>query len=219
MFRVSCFSKHETRNIERKTQNAKRETQNMTTYLQTNWIEITGAILSLIYLYLSIKQKLSLWIFGFLSSAFYIVIFFQTKFYADMSLQFYYLGISVYGWLNWKKGATEMGKELATSKTSWQLTLKLALSGIFIFLIYYLILARFTDSTIPFADSIVGMLSIIGTWMLARKLLENWLVWIVADALATGLFFYKGLYPTAILFIIYTAMAGVGYWQWKKVKT
>jgi len=185
-------------------------------YIYENWIEIVGAILSLIYLYLSIKQKISLWIFGFLSSALYIVVFFQTKFYADMSLQFYYLVISVYGWFNWKYGKPDTGQELPATKITKRLILKLGASSILIYIIYYLVLAKFTDSTIPKADSLVGMLSVIGTWMLARKLIENWLVWIVADGIATGLFFYKGLYPTAVLFIIYTIMAIVGYWQWKK---
>ena len=186
------------------------------TYLHTNWIEIVGVILSLIYLYLSIKQKISLWIFGFLSSALYIVVFFQTKFYADMSLQFYYLVISVYGWFNWKNGKPGQGSELPASKTSKRLIIQLTIASIVIYVIYYVILAKFTDSTIPKADSLVGMLSVVGTWMLARKLIENWLVWIVADGIATGLFFYKGLYPTAFLFIIYTVMAVVGYLQWKK---
>lgn len=185
-------------------------------YIYENWIEIVGAILSLIYLYLSIKQKISLWIFGFLSSALYIVVFFQTKFYADMSLQFYYLVISVYGWFNWKYGKPDTGQELPATKITKRLILQLGASSILIYIIYYLVLAKFTDSTIPKADSLVGMLSVIGTWMLARKLIENWLVWIVADGIATGLFFYKGLYPTAVLFIIYTIMAIVGYWQWKK---
>jgi len=186
-------------------------------YIQTNWIEIVGAILSLIYLYLSIKQKISLWVFGFFASAFYIVVFFQTKFYADMSLQFYYLAVSIYGWINWKYGTHQAGKELPATKTSMRMILQLSLASILIYVVYYIVLAKFTDSTIPKADSLVGMLSVIGTWMLARKLIENWLVWIAADALATGLFFYKELYITAILFIIYTGMAVVGYWQWKKL--
>jgi nicotinamide mononucleotide transporter len=185
-------------------------------YIQTNWVEIVGVILSLIYIYLSIEQKVSLWIYGFLSSALYIVVFFRTKFYADMSLQVYYLVISVYGWFNWKLGKPSSGKELPATKTSTRLMLQLAVSSIVIYVIYYLILSRFTDSTIPKADSLVGMLSVVGTWMLARKLLENWLVWIVADGIATGLFIYKGLYPTAILFVIYTVMSVAGYWQWKK---
>ncbi|MDP4239100.1 MAG: nicotinamide riboside transporter PnuC [Bacteroidota bacterium] len=186
------------------------------TYIQTNWVEIVGVILSLIYIYLSIKQKVSLWIYGFLSSALYIVVFFRTKFYADMSLQVYYLVISVYGWFNWKLGKPSSEKELPATKASTRLMLQLAVSSIVIYVIYYLILSRFTDSTIPKADSLVGMLSVVGTWMLARKLLENWLVWIVADGIATGLFIYKGLYPTAILFVIYTVMSVAGYWQWKK---
>ena len=185
-------------------------------YIRTNWIEIVGAILSLIYLYLSIKQKLSLWFFGIISSLFYIVIFFQTKFYADMSLQFYYVVISIYGWINWKHGDDLAGKEMPAAQLTKRLFVNLCIATGLIYIIYYFILSRFTDSTIPKADSIVGALSIVGTWMLARKLIENWIVWIVADGLCVGLYFYKGLYPTAILFIIYTLMAAVGYWEWKK---
>jgi len=185
-------------------------------YIQTNWIEIVGAILSLIYLYFSIKQKVSLWFFGIISSLFYIVIFFQTKFYADMSLQFYYVIISIYGWINWKSGAHNTGEELPATRMSKRLISTLIIATGLIYLVYFFVLSNYTDSTIPKADSLVGALSIVGTWMLARKLIENWLVWIVADALCVGLYIYKGLFPTVILFIIYTGMAVVGYFQWKK---
>ena len=185
-------------------------------YAQTHWIEIVGAILSLIYLYLSIKAKVSLWFFGIVSSLFYIVVFFQTKFYADMSLQFYYVFISIYGWINWKRGEKGNNEELPTIELTKKLLFILILATIGIYIIYYLILSRFTDSTIPKSDALVGALSVVGTWMLAKKLIEIWLVWIAADALCVGLYIYKDLYPTAILFIIYTAMAAVGYWQWKK---
>lgn len=183
-------------------------------YIQVNWVEITGSILSLIYLYLSIRQKVSLWIFGFLASALYVVVFFDSKLYADMSLQLYYLVVSVYGWINWKRGKEE--KELPATATTKKLWIKLALATVAIYFIYYFVLLYFTDSTIPKSDSLVGALSVIATWMLARKLIENWLVWIVADALCVGLYIYKGLYPTAILFVIYTVMAVVGYIQWRK---
>ena len=186
------------------------------TYIHTNWIEIVGAILSLIYLDLSIKAKVSLWFYGIVSSLFYIVVFFQTKFYADMSLQFYYVFISIYGWLNWKRGKPESKEELTTTQLTKKLTLILILVTFLVYIVYYLILSKFTDSTIPKADSLVGAFSIVGTWMLARKLIENWLVWIIADGLCVGLYIYKGLYPTTILFVIYTIMAVVGYFQWKK---
>jgi len=186
----------------------------MLDYLQTNWIEIVGAILSLIYLYLSIRQKVSLWFFGIISSVFYIVVFFQTKFYADMSLQFYYVVISIYGWINWKKGVA--GEELPATRVAKRMWLRLLLATAVIYVAYYLVLNYYTDSTIPKADSLVGALSIIGTWMLARKYIENWLIWIVADGLCVALYVYKGLYPTAILFVIYTVMSVDGYWQWRK---
>jgi nicotinamide mononucleotide transporter len=188
----------------------------MINYIYTNWIEIVGVILSLIYLYLSIEQKVSLWFFGIVSSLFYIVVFFRTGFYADMSLQFYYVVISIYGWINWKHPKAGETTELPATQISKQLWLYLILATALIYLAYYFILKNYTDSMIPKSDSLVGALSIIGTWMLARKLIENWLVWIAADALCVGLYIYKGLYPTAILFIIYTVMAAVGYWQWKK---
>lgn len=185
-------------------------------YIQKNWIEIVGAILSLIYLYLSINQKVSLWFFGIVSSVFYIVVFFQSKLYADMSLQFYYVVISVYGWINWKHGKSGDREELPTTKASGTLLIKISIATGFIYLVYYFVLAKFTDSTIPKVDSLVGALSVIGTWMLARKLLENWIVWIVVDGLCVGLYIYKELYPTTVLFTIYTAMSVIGYRQWKK---
>jgi nicotinamide mononucleotide transporter len=188
----------------------------MLSYLQTNWIEVTGTILSLIYLYLSVKQKIGLWIFGFLCSAMYVVVFFQSKFYADMSLQFYYLGVSIYGWINWKRALSSTGKELPITRTSTKQALYLALAAGLIFAGYLFVLLNFTDSPLPKSDSFTTALSIVATWMLARKMLENWLLWIVVDAVSCGLYVYKELYPTAILFAIYTVMAVIGYWQWKK---
>jgi nicotinamide mononucleotide transporter len=143
-------------------------------YVLNNWIEITGTVLSLIYLYLSIKQKVSLWIFGFLASALYVVVFFESKLYADMSLQFYYLIVSVYGWINWKR--TKEAKELPASFTTPKMWLQLLIATVVIYFVYYVVLLYFTDSTIPKSDSLVGALSVIATWMLARKLIENWLV-------------------------------------------
>lgn len=183
-------------------------------YVLNNWIEITGTVLSLIYLYLSIKQKVSLWIFGFLASALYVVVFFESKLYADMSLQFYYLIVSVYGWINWKRA--KEAKELQATVTTKKMWLQLLIATVVIYFVYYIVLLYFTDSTIPKSDSLVGALSVIATWMLARKLIENWLVWIVVDAICVGLYVYKGLYPTVGLFVVYTVMAVLGYFQWRK---
>ena len=190
----------------------------MKDYITENWVEIAGAVLSLLYLYLSIREKSALWIFGFISSLLYIFVFFESKLYADMSLNFYYLGVSIYGWINWhrKIGQFKDSGLHITRISGKEQILSYLFGTIFVYLAYYLVLEFLTDSTIPVADSVVGALSVIATWMLARKKIENWLVWIVVDAFAAGLYLYKGLYPTTILFIIYTIMAVVGYYQWKK---
>jgi nicotinamide mononucleotide transporter len=188
----------------------------MINYISQHYIEITGAVLSLIYLYLSIKQKIGLWIFGFLCSALYVVVFFNSKFYADMSLQFYYLGVSVYGWISWKSRKMHTGKELPVRQVNIRQAIVLSAITIAVFLLYYFILAQYTDSPLPLADSFTTALSITATWMLAKKLIEHWILWIVVDAVSAGLYFYRELYPTAGLFVLYTIMAVVGFVQWKK---
>ena len=185
-------------------------------YLQANWIELAGSVLSIIYLYLSIKQRVSLWIFGFLCSLLYVVVFFQSKFYADMSLQFYYLGVSVLGWISWKAGKPENRKELPVKRTTPLSGAIILVIALVLYFLYYFILSEYTDSPLPKADAFTTALSIVATWMLARKMIEHWWLWIIVDSVSAGLYFYKALYPTAILFVIYTIMAIIGYRQWKK---
>lgn len=184
-------------------------------YIQNNWVEILGTILSLIYLYLSVKQRASLWIFGFLCSVLYTVVFFQSKFYADMTLQVYYMVVSVYGWINWKSSKNKTEKELPISRVPVKIIPYLLLITAAIFFAYYFVLLQ-TDSPLPKADSFTTALSIVATWMLAKKYIEYWIVFIIVDAVSAGLYFYKDLYPTAILFVFYTIMAVVGYFEWRK---
>lgn len=186
-------------------------------YISEHWVEIAGFVLSFVYLYCSVTQRPSLWIFGFLCSALYIVVYFQSKFYADMTLQIYYLVVSVYGWINWKRGAVEKdGKEeMPVSHVPKRTVACLAVVSLMIFGAYYAVLIH-TDSPLPAGDSFTTALSIVATWMLAKKYIEYWLVFIVVDAVSAGQYFYKELYPTAILFIVYTVMAVIGYRQWRK---
>ena len=185
-------------------------------YISLNWIEVTGSVLSIIYLYLSVKQKAGLWIFGFLCSALYTVVFFESKFYADMTLQVYYMGVSIFGWISWRAGKIQPEKELPVKRTTFKSALIISVIALALFFIYRFVLLNYTDSPLPNADSLTTALSIVATWMLARKMIEHWLLWIFIDALSAGLYFYKALYPTAVLFVIYTVMAVIGYYQWKK---
>lgn len=187
-------------------------------YVMENWVEIAGALLSMVYLYFSIREKSLLWLFGFISSALYIAVFFDKQLYAEMSINFYYVFVSIYGWITWQRKSAETSETVlmvTTIDTLRELFTYIA-AAIAIYFAYYFVLEYLTDSPIAAADSVVGALSIVATWMLARKKLENWLVFIAVDAYAAGLYLWKGLYPTFILFIVYTIMAVVGYREWKR---
>lgn len=183
-----------------------------------HYVEALGVVTSLVYLYFSVKQIIWLWPFGILSSALFILIFFNSKFYADMGLQVYYLGVSIYGWSYWSRGAVGRNEKstLRVSRISRQLALVLSFTGIVILLGIVFILKNFTDSDVPWGDGFTTAGSIVATWLLARKVLEHWLVWIVVDSVAAGLYFYKGLYPSFLLYTIFSLIAVAGYFRWKK---
>jgi nicotinamide mononucleotide transporter len=187
-------------------------------WLICNWVEITGAILGIIYVLLSIKQKILTWLLGLLSSVLYIYVFFDSGFYADMALQFYYVWISIFGWIIWTRGnETETGKKkIPVSRTSHRLFIRLIFISALLWLFVWVILKQFTDSVIPIGDSFTTALSIVATWMLARKKIEHWIVWVVVDMVSMLLYLWKGLYPTFILFGILTFAAIWGYFEWKK---
>jgi nicotinamide mononucleotide transporter len=186
-------------------------------FLSDLFIEILGAVTGLIYLYFSIKQNIWLWPWGIITSCLYIYVFFRAKFYADMSLQFYYLGISAYGWYFWQRGAKkEEGKILPIIRAKPKEWFIFILITILVTLISGYGLDHYTDSPLPYWDAFTTAGSIVATWMLARKYLEQWLFWIVIDAVSLGTYIYKELYPTVFLFSVYTGLAAFGYFQWRK---
>lgn len=185
-------------------------------WLSVNYIEVLGAILGFLYIIFSIRQNILTWLTGLVTSALYIYVFFVSKFYADMGLQVYYVFVSIYGWYHWVKGSGGNKKAVPVTNTKRSEWGWIVLASLVLFLIIYFILKKFTDSPVPVGDSITTSLSIVATWMLARKMLEHWLIWIFVDALSMGLYIYKSLWPTVILFFIYTVMAYIGYIKWKK---
>jgi nicotinamide mononucleotide transporter len=185
-------------------------------WLADRAIEIAAVLFSLAYLYFSIRQKILLWPMGMASAVLYMVVFFQSKFYADMALNGYYLIVSIYGWLHWKRMETGDGTALAISRISRGMAQLLGILSLVAFLTIGWFLRNHTDSPIPYWDALTTALSFTATWMLARKILEHWILWVIVDAISMGLYLYRGLYPTLVLFAIYTAMAVIGYLEWKK---
>ena len=211
----------------------------MNNWLSNNYIEIFGALTGIIYVFLEIRQTIWLWPVGLITSAIYVWIFFTSKLYADMSLQAYYVIISILGWYWWMKGEKgdgekerggeggeksdgETGRKGEGEKEKLQVTriktkTGFLLSVIFVFLYFvmWLTLSRLTDSPVPGWDAFLTSLSIIATWMLARKIYEHWYLWIVVNIVSFILYFTRGLYPTVILYIVYAVMSFIGLKAWK----
>jgi nicotinamide mononucleotide transporter len=207
-------------------------------WISDNYIEIFGAITGIIYVFLEIRQNIWLWPVGIVTSAVYILVFFTSKFYADMSLQGYYLVISVVGWYWWSRaqGVKAQGRKGLTAEEETEdrrreteektglvvsrLRLKtgLILGIVFVFLYtgMWLVLSKLTDSPVPEWDAFITSLSIVATWMLARKIYEHWYLWIIVNFVSVVLFMARGLYPTVILYLIYGIMSFAGLKAWKK---
>lgn len=199
-------------------------------WLSNNYIEVFGVVTGILYVFLEIRQNLWLWPVGIVTSAVYISVFFTGKLYADMSLQGYYLVISVLGWYWWARNKRESGRRGDMKKEDMKEELKVTrlklktgiiLSLVFVLLYFnmWFVLSRFTDSPVPGCDSFITSLSIIATWMLARKIYEHWILWIIVNFMAATLFLMRGLYPTVILYVVYGVMSFSGLAVWKKTIT
>ncbi len=191
--------------------------ETISAWFWVNKVELLGAILGLFYIFFSIRQHILTWPTGLLASIFYVIIFFKSGFYADMGLQVYYVVISIYGWYFWLKGKRTAESEKIPVKTTRKiLWIKILGITFLLFLIILYILKNFTNSTVPVMDSLTTAFSITATWMLARKYIEHWIIWIFVDIVSAGLYIYKNLWPTVILFLVYTVMAYLGFIEWKK---
>jgi nicotinamide mononucleotide transporter len=208
---------------------------NFTVWLSNNYIEIFGAVTGILYVFLEIKQNPLLWPVGIVTSGVYIYVFFTGKLYADMGLQTYYVVISILGWYWWVKGIRHKGENHVTinenkvnnpegekteklNVTRLQLTtgIKLAVVFILLYSFMWVLLRKLTDSPVPAADSFITSLSIIATWMLARKIYEHWFLWIVVNSSMIVLCLFRGLYPTLVLYAVYGTMSFAGLKAWSK---
>ncbi len=180
-----------------------------------NQIEIFGVVTLLAYLYFSIKQNSLLWFFGIVGSSFYVYIYFRERLYAEMGLQVYYVLISVYGWAYWKLGKTQNKLSIEIKLINKALAIQLIWITTILFFVISYILNTFTNASLPFWDALTTAGSITATWMLARKYIEHWLIWVVVDIISLVMYIYKELYITSGLFVIYITMAIFGYIEWK----
>ena len=181
-------------------------------------LEIIGTLIGLVYLWLEYRASIYLWIASIIMPAVYLFVYYDAGLYADFGINIYYLLAAVYGWWVWKYGNKEkQGEELPITRMprgKWKMAAAMYL--VFQLLIAW-VLIRYTDSNVPWCDAFTTALSMVAMWMLARKYLEQWLVWIVVDAVSAGLYIYKELYFTAGLYALYTVIAYFGYKEWRRM--
>ncbi len=187
--------------------------ENIQTYILVNWKELIAAFFGFLYVFLAAKENKFCWFAGIVNVIFYLIIFYEQKIYANMTLQFIYLIISIYGLYNWNR--KNNGVEIKITRIEKTYLYFILVLFIICVGIFYLSLEK-TDSDYLLLDATTAAAGIFATWMQARKFLENWLIWIPTDIILTILFFYEKLYVTSVLFFIYTIIAVFAYLKWKK---
>ncbi len=183
----------------------------------TRAIEVAAVLLGLANIALLIRRSIWNYPFGLAMVTLYAVIFFEAKLYADAGLQVFFFAIQIYGWMNWARARDAEGLVIvARAGSQTGLYAGAALAGA---AVLGLALDRLTDATHPFPDAAIASLSIAAQVMMARRFLENWLLWIAVDILAVGLFWVKDLKPTAALYGVFLMMCLFGYASWRRAET
>jgi nicotinamide mononucleotide transporter len=180
-----------------------------------NWIEIFGFMTGAVCVWLQVKENIWGWPIGIMNNLVYIAVFLSAKLYADTGLQVVYIVISLYGWWNWLHPAPGK-KKAAVRRIRLFEAVTVAISIVAGATFLRWLLSHYTDSNVPFWDGTTTSISLAAQYMLGRKHLENWLVWIGVDVIYIGLYIYKHLYLTSFLYFIFLLMCIAGYVQWRK---
>ena len=177
-------------------------------------LELVSFVLSVLTVLLNIRRNHWAWLFAIVSSAAYGVVFFRSRLYGDMALQVVFIVVSVWGWHSWLRGGAAHGALQVTGLdgAGWRMSLAGWAVG-FVLLAYFL--KTWTDTDVPHADGFLTAGSLVGQVLLSRKKVENWHVWIAVDILYVGLYLYKNLVLTAILYALFVVMAIIGLRTWR----
>lgn len=176
-------------------------------------MEAIAVALAVLYLLLAIRQNAWCWPAALVSAAIYLFLMFEARLYMQSALQLFYMAMAAYGWWHWRRGDAAGGLEVRSWSAGEHVRplLCIVVPG----LVVGAMLARYSNAAFPFLDALVACGAIVTTWMVARKVLQNWHYWFVIDAVSIYLYSQQGLWLTAALFVLYLALVIVGYRQWR----
>lgn len=183
-------------------------------------LDITATVIGLVYIWLEYRASIYLWVAGIIMPAVDTFLYYEAGLYADFGMAVYYTLAAIYGWIVWKFGKKRGQKEdeeLPITHVRRSQILPATLLFLIAWLAIYEILIHFTNSDVPVTDSFANALSFIGLWALARKYLEQWIIWIVVDLVLSALYLYKGIPFKAGLYALYVVIAVCGYFKWKRM--
>lgn len=183
--------------------------------LTTTPLELVSFALAVLTVWLNIRQNHWAWLFSILSSLLYAAVFADARLYGDAGLQFVFVAVSVWGWSQWLRGG-EDHRPLQVSRLAARGWIAMAMSWLAGWLLLSWFLRHYTDTDVPHMDGFLTAGSLVGQFLLSRKKLENWLVWIAVDVLYVGLYLYKHLTLTAILYALFVLMAAAGWRSWRR---
>ncbi|WP_276359316.1 nicotinamide riboside transporter PnuC [Daejeonella sp. H1SJ63] len=178
-------------------------------------LETLGVITGILCVYLAAKNKIWSWPLAIISVLIYVIIFTEAKLYADAGLQIYFLIMNIYGWYFWSKKPDQQLKVPVS-----HISFRESLISFITVLIFTVALGTFlyqgTDASFPYLDSFCTACSLVAQLLLARKVIENWLIWIFVDIIYVGVYISKDLHLTAGMYALYIIIATIGYIDWKK---
>ncbi len=178
-------------------------------------LEIVAALFGVVSVFLSVRQNIWSWPTAIVNVGLYIVIFGEARLYADSGLQVVYVVLNAYGWYHWLHGGKNR-TELPVTRTPLRLWGILAGIGIAGSVLLGTFLARFTPDPLPFLDASTTTTSLIAQWMMTRKLLENWIIWVAVDVVYIGIYVTRSLRLTAVLYLVFLVLSAFGYLQWRR---
>ena len=177
--------------------------------------ELFGFVTGVANVWLVTRQSIWSWPLGVLNALFYVVVFARTGLYSDTGLQVVYFSLSLYGWWHWRRGGPAHAPVVVT-RTPPRLASRLAIITLCTWIALAVITSRIPGAALPWLDAILVATSLVAQWMMTRKLLENWVLWIAVDVVYIGLFAHRGLPLTAILYAIFLGLATLGYVEWRR---